>query len=71
MVKETITFEKMSNYIDSKMSPFNSKLDRIEEKVDIGNAKTANIEGRLMMIPVLISSGISIFFFIINLVVNK
>lgn len=47
------------------------KVGAVEDKVDTVISKVANIEGRLMMIPVIISSAIGIFFFIINLIVKK
>lgn len=64
MSKDEITYKTVYELLDSKVSVVESKVDTLISKV-------SNIEGRLLMIPFLISTGISVFFFIINLVVKR
>lgn len=61
---EKVTFREVYNLVDQKVGDVEDKVDKLLSKV-------ANIEGRLMMVPILISSGIGVFFFIIQLAIRN
>jgi hypothetical protein len=63
-MNDKIGWKEVYDLVDDKVGEVASDVSEIKVKV-------ANIEGRLMMIPILISSGIGVFFFIINLVIAK
>lgn len=61
---EEITVSMIYDLVDRKVGVVEGKVDDVAKQV-------ANINGRLMMIPILISGAIGAFFFIINLVIKK
>lgn len=67
---EKVTIREVYDLVDRKVGDVNKKVSAVEEKVDNVQSKVSNIEGRLMMIPTLISIGISGFFLIINIIIK-
>lgn len=76
---DKVTIETVYNLIDRKIGEVNASMIRLENKFDTLEAgrltavesKVANFEGRMMMVPILISVGISVFFFIMNYVLGQ
>lgn len=63
--------KKIDVGMDAVYELVDRKVGVVEEKVDIINSRLSNIEGRLMMVPILISGGMGVFFFIVGLVTKK
>lgn len=74
-----LTTADVYNLVDKKVGEVNISVQRLEAKFDALESgrlsgvetKVANIEGKLMMVPVLISIAIGIFGLIINLVLSR
>lgn len=79
MVKDksdsNVSVRELYTLIDNRMGQVNDSIYRLEGKFDslesgrISNMEKdiANMQGRMMMIPTVISIAISVFFFIVNL----
>lgn len=83
---EVLTVREFYQLFDHKMGQVNASVLRVEEKFDrLENgrlssleqnvsevkADVANIQGRAMMIPTIVSIALGSFFTIINFVLNK
>lgn len=77
--ESAVSIREIYTLIDSTKKDIMASIIRVENKFDtlesgrLSNLETkvANTEGRLMMIPILVSSAIAIFGLIINLVITK
>lgn len=62
--EEQVTYKVLYDFVDRKMENINERLSAIEKQL-------SNMEGRAAMIPFLVSSGIGVFFTIINFVLSR
>ncbi len=75
---DKITYKTLYELIDSKMDKVNNSIKDLTNKFEMLEAgrlsavekQVANIEGRAMMIPLLVSIGLGLFFTIINYVLS-
>lgn len=75
---KSITWQSVYQLVDERLRDLkidikdvDSKVDKVDGKVETVGDRVANIEGRLLMIPILVSTGVSVFFFIIGNVIGK
>ena len=72
-------FTQVSISIDTKVGQVAASVDRLEGKFDTLEAgrlsavekEVANVQGRMMLIPILISSAVSVFGVVVSLVLKK
>lgn len=71
---EKVTIREVYQLIDSKVGAIDRSLERLESKFDVLESgrlsnlekEVANITGRIMIIPILVSIAISVFSFVVN-----
>ena len=76
---ENISYRDLYDLVDKKMEKVNSSIKDLTDKFDALEAgrlssvekQVANIEGRAMMIPLLVSVGLGLFFTIVNYILSK
>lgn len=76
---ESVTIREVYTLVDGIKKDVNSSIERLEDKFDnvINNRlkavedKVANIDGRMMYIPILITIAVNAFFFITSYIINK
>ena len=61
-----VTIREVYELVDSKNGKLNDSIGRLEDTVYQLDRRLANIEGRMMLVPFLISTAISVVFFVIN-----
>jgi hypothetical protein len=77
--RDVVTVRELYTLVDQKMDQVNKTILRVEGKFDQLESgrlssleKTvANMQGRMMMIPMLLSIAFNVFFFIMNYVLFK
>lgn len=76
---DVVTVRELYTLVDQKINSVNESILRVEGKFDnLANGRIsllekglANIQGRAMMIPLIISIGMNAFFFIMNFMLFK
>lgn len=76
---ENVTVRELYTLVDQKMDQVNKTILRVEQKFDTLESgrltelerNVSNMQGRMMMIPMLITIAVNAFFFILNFLVNK
>ena len=74
-----VTVRELYQLVDQKMDQVNKSIIRVETKFDdlAGGrlskveSDVANIQGRAMMIPMIITIGMNMFFFILTYLLGK
>ncbi len=74
-----VTIRELYTLIDSTKREIMRTIERVEVKFDTMEAgrltaaekEIANMQGRMMMVPSIISIAISIFFFLINYIITR
>lgn len=74
----TVSIREVYQLVDTKVEKVNQSLLRLEGKFDslesgrlsTLEANVANMQGKLMMIPILISIGFNIFFFVVDYILK-
>lgn len=75
---ESVTIRDVYELVDAAKTSFEKSIDKLSDRFNTLESgrlsaletKTANIEGRLMMIPLLITIAINVFFFVIEYVLK-
>lgn len=76
---DNVTVRELYTLLDNRMTQVNASIERLENKFDslesgrLTNVEKAlaNVQGRMMYIPILISVGISLFSIIVTLIIKK
>lgn len=63
MAKEQVTYKTLYDFVDGKTSKIYERLDAIEKQL-------SSMQGQQKMVPFLVSTGIGVFFTVINIVVS-
>lgn len=75
---DSVTIRDVYELVDAAKQSFEKAIDKLSDRFDtlesgrlsVIETKVANMEGRLMMIPLLISISINVFFFIIQYIIK-
>ena len=75
----SVTIREVYELIDKRMEKVDNSINKLTDAFDTLESgrlssvekQVANMEGRAMMVPFLVSSGISVFFFFMNYIFNR
>jgi len=66
-----LTFKSFYELLEKRDEKILSAIIKVDEKVEAVQQNVANINGRIMIIPTLIATAVSAFFFVMNLVLKQ
>lgn len=69
--KQDYSMVDVYELVDKKVGEVMEAVNRIESEQTKTRENVANINGRLMMVPMIISIAFNVFFFIMNYVLNR